>query len=285
MPISYPEVLDATARDVASPWTAKDAILYALGVGAGCDPNDEVELPFVFEERLVLLPTFSSVIAHGRSLTPKLGLDLSRVLAGEHRTTLHRPLPPASAEAVTDSRVAAVYDKGEGKGAVVVLENILRERPGGDILVTITKTLFARGDGGCGAPVGGPEPHRMPSRAPDMTIDIPTRPEQALLYRLSGDLHHLHVDPAYARRAGFSGPILHGLCSYGISGRAVMKAFGNIDPEQISSHAARFSGVIYPGETISLEMWREGDEISFEGFVLTRDAKVLQNGQTLLRTT
>src|SRR5690606_32895425 len=144
--------------------------------------------------------------------------------------------------------------------------------------------IFARGDGGFGGPSeGAAPPHAVPERAPDLSLDLPTRPEQALLYRLNSDRNPLHCDPEVARRAGFPGPVLHGLCPFGITCRAVLQAITDFDPDPILSHQARFSAPVFPGDTITVDLWKDGKEISFEARVQARGVTVIKNGLTVLR--
>jgi len=148
---------------------------------------------------------------------------------------------------------------------------------------TVTATFFARGDGGFGGPSEGqPEPHPIPARAPDASIDIPTRVDQAVIYRLSGDYNPLHIDPAFAKMAGFPRPILHGMCTYGITCRAVLQTYADYDGARIKSHQARFSAPVFPGETITVDLWRDGDVVSFEARVQARGVTVIKNGKTVL---
>jgi acyl dehydratase len=142
---------------------------------------------------------------------------------------------------------------------------------------------FARGDGGFGGPSEGqPEPHKIPNRAPDMTVDITTRPDQALLYRLCGDRNPLHSDPEFAKRGGFDRPILHGMCTYGLSCRAVLQTYADYDPNAFKRHAVRFSSPVFPGETVSFDLWKDGNVVSIEGKVKSRNVTVIRNGMTVL---
>ncbi len=201
---------------------------------------------------------------------------------GEQKVELHRPLP-ASGRFTTESRTTGAFDKGEGKGAVVLTETIWRDEAG-EKVATLTGSTFARGDGGFGGPSdGAPAPHTVPTRAPDLSLDFPTRPDQALIYRLNGDRNPLHSDPEFARRAGFDRPILHGLCTYGITCRAVLQGITDFDPEPIASHQARFSAPVFPGDVITVDLWRDGKAISFEARVKARNATVIKNGLTQLR--
>jgi len=281
--IAYPGILDVRAGDVPTPWSDRDAILYALSIGAAADPLDRGELSLVWEQGLQVIPTFCTVISSARLVIPRLDLNQQRILAGGQSVTMHRPMPATSATAVSDARVRAVYDKGADKGAVVEIENVLKDRAGGTPIATLVTTLFARGDGGCGAPNAGQPPvHRVPDRLPDARIELPTTIGQALLYRLNGDRHPLHIDPDFAVRAGFARPIMHGLCTFGITCRGVMLAFAGNDPIRIVSHEARFSGSIYPGETIAMRLWRDDDVISFEATVKERGTPVISGGRARL---
>jgi acyl dehydratase len=178
--------------------------------------------------------------------------------------------------------VIGVYDKGD-KGAVIYSETVLTDAKSGEMIATLTGSTFARGDGGFGGPSeGAPEPHAVPTRAPDLSLDFPTRPDQALIYRLSGDRNPLHADPKIAAIAGFPRPILHGLCTYGITCRAVMQAFADFEPARIKSHQVRFSSPVFPGETITVDLWKDGDVVSFEARIKDRGVVVVRNGKTVL---
>jgi acyl dehydratase len=178
--------------------------------------------------------------------------------------------------------VLEVYDKGKDKGVVIRHQTVLRDEAG-EKLATLVASRFARGDGGFGGPnLAQPEPHRMPARAPDRTIDIATRPDQALIYRLCGDRNPLHSDPEFARRAGFPRPILHGMCTYGITCRGILQTYADYDPAAFRQHAVRFSSPVYPGETVTMDLWKDGNVISFEAKVKSRDVTVIKSGRTEL---
>ncbi|MGY3644816.1 acyl dehydratase [Bradyrhizobium sp. LM4.3] len=163
------------------------------------------------------------------------------------------------------SRTIGAYDKGGDKGAVVIDETTWIDDKG-EKIATLTASTFARGDGGFGGPSSGaPEPHLVPGRKPDVSVSLDTRPDQALLYRLNGDLNPLHSDPDFAKRAGFSRPILHGLCTFGIACRAVLQEFCHYDPMRILSHEARFSAPVFPGDAITVDLWQDGNVVSFGG--------------------
>lgn len=264
-------------------YSERDTMLYALSIGFGRDPLDLNELPFVYEGAgPKAVPTMAVVLA-STGIIRKTGVDFTKVLHGEQRLTMHRPLP-VSGEILADSRIAGIYDKGPGKGTVLLLETTARSAHDDAPLFTFVMTILARGDGGFGGPQGsGPEPHRLPDRAPDRTEIFETRPEAALLYRLNADRNPLHADPAVAARAGFTRPILHGLATYGIACRAVLRAVGDYEAARLRLFDARFSAPVYPGDTIATDIWIDGDIASFRCRVPERDAVVLNNGQCVLR--
>lgn len=281
MPIAYPEILDLKAEGQAFGYGDRETMLYALGVGLGADPMNETELPFVYENGLKAVPSLATVVAWGAGPNMgKMGINYLLVVHGEQKIELHRPMPTA-AKLIADSRVVAAYDKGP-KGAVIVTETVLKDAADGQPIVTLTGSTFARGDGGFGGPSDQPEAPPVPTRAPDMSLDFPTRPDQALLYRLSGDRNPLHSDPNVAKMAGFPRPILHGLCTYGITCRAVLQACADYDPTKIKSHSARFSSPVFPGETITVDIWREAGGVAFEARVKERGVTVIKNGRTEL---
>ena len=283
MPISYPAILDLKSEEEAVAWKDKDSMLYALGVGLGSDPLNLQELPFVYENGLKAVPTLVTVLTMtpGYSrLIARSGVNFARVVHGEQAVELHSPLPPEG-EGVVACKVAAVYDKGE-KGAIMIVETALKAKDG-TALATLRSAIFARADGGFGGgSEGEAQPHPIPERPAEISLDIPTRPDQALLYRLNGDRNPLHADPAFARMVGFPRPILHGLCTFGITCRAVLQACADFDPARIRSHQARFSAPLFPGETVSVDLWRDGDVVSFEARVKDRDAVVIKNGKAVL---
>lgn len=285
MPIDYPAVLKFRTEAAPYSWSDRDVMLYALGIGMGGNPLNERELQFVNEafatpRPLKVVPTFASVCVWGAR--PGV-IDLNRVMVvdGERDITFHRPIP-VEASVTADARVRGVYDKGKEKGAIIQNEIVVRDGDGGKI-VTILSSIFARGDGGFGGPSEGMlEPHEVPRRAPDRSIDIPIRQDQALIYRLSGDRNPLHSDPEFARRAGFPRPILHGMCTYGLTCRAVLQTYADYDPSAFHRHRVRFSAPVFPGETITINLWKDGNSISFEGHVRERHVTVAKNGQTVL---
>jgi acyl dehydratase len=280
MPIAYPKILSLKNEGQTFGWNATDTIIYALGVGMCADPMDEKELPFVYENQLKVVPTMAGIVAWGAN-AGATGVNYLLVVDGERKIEFHKPLQ-TSGKVTADSRIVGAWDKGPGKGAVIVSETRLFDEAG-DLYLTITGSTFARGDGGFGGPSEGqPEPHAVPTRAPDQSVDIPTRPDQALIYRMSGDRNPLHADPAVAKAAGFPRPILHGMCTYAITCRAVLQTYADYDPTRFKSHQARFSAPVFPGETITVDLWKDGDVVSFEARIKARGVTVIKNGKTVL---
>lgn len=285
MPINYDEAMALKNVGQKYSWTDREAMLYAYGIGMGADPMDQNELSFVNEgyytpRELKVVPTYASVAAWGASAG---FIDVNRVMVvdGERDITFHKPLP-VQANITADSSILGIFDKGRDKGAVILRETVLRNEQG-EALATLVASQFARGDGGFGGPSDGqPEPHPIPRRAPDRTVDISTRPDQALIYRLCGDRNPLHSDPEFARKAGFDRPILHGMCTYGLSCRAVLQTYADYDPLAFKQHVTRFSAPVFPGETVSFDLWKDGNVISIEGRVKSRGVTVIKNGKTVL---
>jgi len=271
-------------EEVVQSYSARDSILYALGLGFGSDPTDPAALRHVYEGGLVAVPTMAVVLGNPGPWTrdPRTGIDWVKTLHGEQGLVVHAPLPPEGT--VTGRcRVTGIIDKGPGKGALLMQERTLHDSATGRLLATRTTTSFLRGDGGCGAPPREqPKPPEIPDRAPDIVRDIETRPEQALIYRLSGDMNPVHADPAIAACAGFARPILHGLCTYGIAGRALLATACGGDPARFRELHVRFSAPVYPGETIRVELWEHGGEWRLRARVKDRDAIVLNNGRAVV---
>jgi acyl dehydratase len=285
MAIDYDKFLALKIPDAEQSYDSKDCILYALGVGLGLDPVNEDELPFVYEKNLKVLPTQGTVLASPGFWLRDLdtGIDWVKVVHGEHSMVMHKPLA-GSGTVMSKTRVLDVIDKGEGKGAIVYSERTLSDKVSGDLVCTIVQTTFCRGDGGFGGPPRPQRPvHVIPERAPDLVCELATRPEAALIYRLSADLNPLHVDPVVAKAAGFPKPILHGLATFGVAGHAVLKMVCGYDPARLASIAGRFSAPVYPGETIRTELWRDGDVVSFRAKVVERDVVAINNGRAALR--
>lgn len=281
MPIDYSKLKNWHFPDLEHRYEAKDTILYALGAGCGGDPMDRSELPFVYEDGLKALPTMAVVLGYpGFWLKdPNTGVDWRKVLHGEQGLVIHKPLP-ATGTVIGRTRVTEIVDKGPGKGALIFSDRDVIDKASGDLLATLTSTTFVRGEGGFGGPSGPtPEPHALPERAPDEAVDLKTLPQAALIYRLSGDYNPLHADPDVATGVGFPQPILHGLCTYAVAGRAILKACCGNDPARLRRLDVRFSAPVMPGETIRTEIWKDADTISFRARVVERDLVVLNNGR------
>jgi acyl dehydratase len=282
MALDYDRLMALEAKGVRFRYGDRETMLYALSIGLGRDPLDEQELRFVFEQpALKAVPSMATVLARIPLLRDS-GVDYARVVHGEQRLVLHRPLP-AEGELIADARVTAAYDKGPGRGAIILSETAVRSASDGAPLFTLGSTVFARGDGGFGGPAGpGPAPHSIPGRPPDLSERLATEKGQALLYRLNGDRNPLHADPALARRVGFAAPILHGLCTYGIACRAVLRTVCRYDPARIVGFDVRFSAPVYPGDALLVEMWVDGPIVSFRCRVPERDAVVIDHGKCSL---
>ena len=285
MTIVYDKLMAIEIAPAEQAYAAKDCMLYALGVGLGHDPMNEDELAFVYEKHLKVLPTMATVLGHTGSLAqnPHTGINWIMVVNGEQGFTLHRPLH-GQGVVTGRTRIVEVIDKGAGKGALLLTERKITDRTTGELIATVTQTIFCRGDGGFGGPPRQtPAPHPIPTRAPDAICDLGTRPEMALIYRLSGDYNPLHAEPAAAKAAGFARPILHGLGTFGVSGHAVLKTLCGYDPARLVAFAGRFSAPVFPGETIRTEMWRDGAVMSFRARVVERNVVAIDHGRAEVR--
>ncbi|MDH5675605.1 MAG: MaoC/PaaZ C-terminal domain-containing protein [Myxococcales bacterium] len=254
-----PSAVGATAGPAERSWTSKDCLLYALGVGAGLD-----ELQFSTEKKQQVLPTMPVVLgARGAIPMQKIGrFNPAMLVHGEQAVELARPLPPDGKLEAT-GKIAAIYDKG--KGAVIVTESESRDPASGELLFRTRSSMFIRGAGGFGGERGPSGPKNVPpERAADHEVTYQTRPDQALLYRLSGDRNPLHSDPEFAKMAGFSTPILHGLCTYGFTGRALLHTLCGSDPARFKSMEGRFSKPVFPGQALTIKMWVDGGDCIFQ---------------------
>lgn len=279
--LDYEKILNWQFAPVVQSYTKKDCILYALGLGFGNNPTDPNELQYVYERNLLSFPTMAVALGHpGAWLSsPESGIDMAKVLHGAQSLEIIKPLP-VEATIVAHTKVLDVIDKGVEKGAVLVTERKLYDQASNDHYCTQQAIIMARGNGGFGGPVTKlPAPHVLPERKPDTVIEIKTSPQAALLYRLSGDYNPLHVDLELADRLGFAAPILHGLASYGVAARAVLQACEISDGNQLKSFGLRFTNPVYPGETISTEVWKDNDAVSFRSKLKERDVVVLNNGR------
>jgi len=261
MPIDLEIALAAELEPVEFSWVSSDVQLYHLALGAGSDPMDARGLGYLVDDTPQVLPTFSSVAASFHMTEPPtvrfpgVEIELSRVLHASESVTVPAPLPPSgSARAVT--RITGVWDKG--KAAVIDNETAVTALDGTPLWTT-KRSIFARGEGGFGGERGPSASVAPPDRAPDLVVDIPTLPQQALLYRMCGDRNPLHSDPGFAAAAGFPRPILHGLCTYGMTCKALVDAVLDGDATRVGSFGGRFAGVVFPGETLRAAIWVDGD--------------------------
>jgi acyl dehydratase len=277
MPIDIDKVVGAELAGDVTEWDADRVILYHLGVGAGVPPTDPNELSYTYEPRLKVLPSFGVVPVFGMLMgligVDGLAINPMMLLHGEQDLVVHQPVPTA-AKVANEGRIAAVYDKG--KGALVILETETRLAEG-QLLCTNRFSAFIRGEGNFGGQPGPQPGNTPPDRTPDVVAESPTLPQQALLYRLSGDKNPLHADPAMAALGGFDRPILHGLCSYGMVCKAVVDHALDGDVTKVRRYQARFAGVVFPGETLVTSMWREGDQVIVATKTKERGTDVITN--------
>jgi acyl dehydratase len=279
VPFDYDTIKSWPFPEARKRLTTRDTILYALGVGYGYDPVDPGELHFVYEDDLAAVPTMATVLGHPGFWMgdPGTGIDATRVLHAEQGLVLHSELP-VEGEIVAQTRVKAIVDKGPEKGSIVYQERTVADGTG-RLLATLDQTTFCRGDGGLErSDEAPPPPPPTPDEPPDAVCDLPTLPQAALLYRLSGDANPLHADPAAAEAAGFPRPILHGLATFGVAGHAILRTLGGYDPRRLRSMFTRFSAPVFPGETVRTEMWRRDGTVLFRARVVERDTVVLTNG-------
>lgn len=279
MTIDYEFLKGRPTASITQRYDRRDTIIYNLGVGANViDAPTDASLSLVWETRLSPIPTMVTVLGVEPYWydDPRTGLAWRQSVHGEQSVILRAPLSPEG-EVVGRSTVEDVFDKGPGRGALLVLRRTLSDASTGEEIAIIRQSVFFRADGGFGGPTDAPKPRAVPDSAPERTVMLGTRPEQALLYRLSGDRFPLHVDPAFARAGGFPGPILHGLCTYAIAGRAVAAGFCDGEGARLRRLDARFSAPVFPGETIETDLWRLGaGEASFRCRV--GDRIVINNG-------
>jgi acyl dehydratase len=257
-----PEAVGSVGDVRTMRWASKDALLYAVGIGAG-----QADLPFTTENtkdvQQVVFPTFAVVAgsgtqSSGASAMSKIGsFNFAFLVHGSQAITLHRPIP-VEAEATTQDKVVAMYDKG--KAAVVVMESEVK-LASGEPLWTTRSSMFIRGEGGWGGERGpsGPQNEPPADRAPDHEVTMQTSPDQAFVYRLSGDRNPLHTDPSFAAIGGFDRPILHGLCTYGFTGRALLAELAGNDVTKFHHVEGRFSSPVMPGDALTVRAWRTSD--------------------------
>ncbi len=281
MGLDYDHLMNYDIPEVEQTYTERDTMLYALGVGLNMDPLDKTHLRFTYEKELRALPTMCCVLGTPGSWisNPDTGIDYLKVLHGEMSFQIHKPIPKA-ATVRGKTRVTGVFDKGADVGALVVQSREIVDAATGEKIATADSTTFARGNGGFGGDRGPSSPKHIPEdRAADEVCDLPTLSQAALIYRLSGDYNPLHGDPDVADKAGFKAPILHGLCTYGVVGHALLRTLCGYEVERFKSMSARFSSPVYPGKTIRTEMWRlDGDKVAFRASIPERDTVVLNQG-------
>ena len=273
MPIDPSVAVGAELPEVTFSWTASDVALYHLAVGAARDPLDADGLRYVDDAAPKVLPTFATVAAtfHATQAPtvsfPGIDIDLAKVVHGSQQITAHRPLPPEG-KATTRKRIVEVQDKGSA--AVIISEGVTVDETG-EPLWTERSSIFAKGEGGFGGERGASSKVAYPDRAPDAILQVPTLPNQALLYRLCGDRNPLHSDPAFAAAAGFPRPILHGLCTYGSVCRAVVDGLLGGEVVAVADFSATFAGVVFPGETLDVAVWDEADRLLVTASVIERE--------------
>jgi acyl dehydratase len=281
MAIDYEKLVNWKIPEVEQQLTKRDTMLYALGVGLGADPCDPNQLKFVYEQNLEALPSMAIILGYPGPwhAQPGTGITRTHVVHGEQGFTIHKQLPVEGA-IVGLTKVAGVFDKGKDKGALILTECTVRDKQSGEAFCTLTSTTFCRADGGFGGPDGpGTPSHAIPNTAPDFVCDLPTLPQAALIYRLSGDYNPLHADPVYAQKSGFKMPILHGRATFSVAAHALLRKCCGYDAAKFKSMAGRFSSPVYPGEMIRTEMWRAGNVVSFRASVPARGVTVLNNGR------
>jgi acyl dehydratase len=285
VPIDPSIAVGATLPETEFSWTTSDVLLYHLALGAGAPPTLPRELRYATEKDTQVLPTFAVVAPTLRETEPPrvsypgIEIDLAKVLHGTQKVEAHRPVPSAGKARAT-VRVADVWDKGSA--AVVVTETLVRDLDD-QPLWTATSSIFARGEGGFGGDRGPSATATPPEREPDSVIYTQTLPQQALLYRLLGDRNPLHSDPEFASAAGFPAPILHGLATYGIVCKALIDELLDGDPAGVRSFGVRFTGVVFPGETLRTAAWRDGDRFVVTTTVADRDnAPALSDAELVL---
>ncbi|HEU4320090.1 MAG TPA: MaoC/PaaZ C-terminal domain-containing protein [Acidimicrobiia bacterium] len=285
MPIDVDRIVGATLEETTFSWSEEDVILYNLGVGAGVPPDDPRQLEYAYEAELKAVPAFGTIppfaMVMGVGAIEGLDIQLSQILHGDQRLQIHSPIPVRGSVKQT-GRIVDVLDKG--RGALLVIEVVSTLEGSDTPLFTNTSGVYVRGEGGFGGDRGASAPKGPPDRAPDHVVESPTLPQQALLYRMaSGDKNPLHADPAFAAVAGFGRPILHGLCTYGVVTLAVIEAALGGEAEQVGSISARFSGHVFPGETLVSQIWETDEAIMVETTTREREQTVLSHGLVATR--
>jgi acyl dehydratase len=283
MSVTLDRLIAQRACDVPYAYTERDSMLYALAIGMGRDPLDEIELDFVYERRgrLRCVPTQAVTVAR-HNLIFEIGMRVEQFLHADQLLTLHRPLPTAC-ELFADHEVVSVLDKGADRGILVRTLSRVRDRATDEPLFDLDNLYYCRGDGGIGSAGPAPvPPPRLPDRPPDLVRITETDANQALLYRLTGDRNVIHADPKIAREMGFARPILHGSATLGMACKAILASVCDHDPARIRSFGTRFSAVVYPGDRLATDIWLDGGQVSFRCRVPERDVTVLDQGRCTL---
>jgi acyl dehydratase len=262
MPIDYTKLKKMQFESVRHSYTRRDTMLYALGLGVGADdPTDAGDLKYVYEKALVALPTQAVTLGAVPMLLadPAFGINYKLLLHAEQTLVVHKPLP-TEGTVIGEFSIDEIYDKGKEKGAIMYMTRKITDAASGDLLATMGNVAFLRGDGGFGGKSeGAPKPRAVPlDKAADHLVTVKSPLNQALIYRLSGDYNPLHSDPEIAGVAGFKKPILHGLCHYGMAGRALIKTVCGDDPSRLMRLDTRFTSPVYPGEALRVDVWNIG---------------------------
>ncbi|PKO28740.1 MAG: 3-alpha,7-alpha,12-alpha-trihydroxy-5-beta-cholest-24-enoyl-CoA hydratase [Betaproteobacteria bacterium HGW-Betaproteobacteria-5] len=268
--------------EIVQTYSARDTMLYALTLGLGANPEDPRQLRYVYERNLIAFPTMATTLCFdGPWTVPGSGINLGQLLHGEQTITMHSPLPPAGTVRSRE-RITNLVDKG--KDAIIYSCRELLNNETGSRIATLESAIFCRENGGFSSISKQNKrlTQPVPTRAPDSVVEIPTLPQTAIMYRLNGDYAKLHVDPNFASEAGFSRPIMHGLCTFGIAALAVLQGYADLDASRLKSFRVRFCAPAYPGETISVELWRDSELISFRAWAAERGIKVLDCGTAVL---
>ena len=277
MTINYDEIMNLTSENVEISYSDKDSILYSLGIGLGNDPMNLNELKYVYENSQSVLPSMATNFQYHSPLLLKTNINFIMVVHGEQRLSITNALP-VSGDFIANAKVIGCYDKGPARGAIIEVETTVKNKKNNEEICKLVSTTFARGDGGFGGPDSPKKEIFIPDGEPDYVSEVSTKPDQALIFRLSGDYNPLHSDPNFAKAAGFEKPILHGMCTYGIACRSLVNEICENDASKLKRFDCRFSSPVYPGETIVTEMWKNDKVIYFNSKVKERDKLVLKNG-------
>ena len=282
MTINYDEIMNLTSENVEISYSDKDSILYSLGIGLGNDPMNLNELKYVYENSQSVLPSMATNFQYHSPLLLKTNINFIMVVHGEQRLSITNALP-VSGDFIANAKVIGCYDKGPARGAIIEVETTVKNKKNNEEICKLVSTTFARGDGGFGGPDSPKKEIFIPDGEPDYVSEVSTKPDQALIFRLSGDYNPLHSDPNFAKAAGFEKPILHGMCTYGIACRSLVNEICENDASKLKRFDCRFSSPVYPGETIITEMWKNDKMIYFNSKVKERDKLVLKNGVSVIK--